>query len=242
MNCMDAERYYELYLDGELDTPDMREVELHLGSCASCAMAVGREKLFRARFGQQMQTVKAPGSLADIVRSRTARRATAFAYRNFAVAASILVVIGVGVPVFLSVTRPDINIDEASSRVVMAHRQSSDSEVYGNRQVIQGFVKAKAPFPSDIPVEDNEARHLIGARLASLGDRPAIIYMYDVNGRRVSVAQYLKASSKAPDSLRIGQQGNYTVATCPKGDIVQTVVGEGSRDTVKQFIPASCSF
>ncbi|HOA12467.1 MAG TPA: zf-HC2 domain-containing protein [Myxococcota bacterium] len=242
MKCEDASRYYDLYLDGELDSSEMRDVELHLGSCSRCAMAVGREKLFRQRFSERMASLKAPASLDAVIRARTARRRAVLEPRNLAIAASILVVLGVGIPVFVSVTSPVGDIDDASSSVVRAHRQSSDSEVYGSRQAVQGFVRARAPFPTEIPVDDAEGRRLIGARLTSIQDRPAVIYLYDVGGRRVSVAQYLKASSSVPESLRIGRDGDYTVATCPRGEIVQTVVGEGSRETVRQFIPASCTF
>lgn len=243
-NCETAKRFIELYLDGELDVTEMRFVEQHLGSCGDCAMAVGRERLFRQRFADQMQRVRAPNSLADGIRAGISGRRPLTAFRNMAIAASVLVVLGVGLSVFVSLTKPGLEIDETPFRAVVAHAESSDSEVYGDRQMVQGFLTAKAPFESQIPVADNEGIRLIGARITSLGQRPAVVYMYDVGGRRVSVTQYHQDSQnpRVADTLKIERQGGFTAVTYPMGELVQTVVGEGSQDTVKGFIPASYSF
>jgi hypothetical protein len=153
-----------------------------------------------------------------------------------AYAATLLAVAGAGYGVLdLTGAPPD-----PTSSVVATHNAVTGNEVYGDVELVSTFLKEHAPFQTLVPIGDREGVRLIGARVTRLGGgTPAVVYLYDVGGRRMTVAQYPAPEGGAPSGLRLGRQNGLTVATFPEGGLVQTLVGDVPEREVPQIIPAS---
>jgi len=187
-----------------------------------------------------MLATRAPASLHDqIVRRMREREASDAQWRfvpilAYAAAVTAVAVVGYGV-VQMAVPEPD-----PAERAVAEHQATSGSEFFGDRTAVADFVAKHASFVSREPLPAREDTRLIGARLARFGGRPAVIYLYDVGGRRVSVAQYPAPPTGADrPKLRVDRRDGYTVATWQDGDLEQTVVGDVPEKEVPRFIPAS---
>ena len=50
MNCEEADRFLDAYLDGELDPAKRAELEEHLAGCAECQQKLDRLRQFREFF------------------------------------------------------------------------------------------------------------------------------------------------------------------------------------------------
>jgi hypothetical protein len=89
-------------------------------------------------------------------------------------------------------------------------------------------------------VPDREGVRLLGARVTQLASgTPAVVYLYDVGGRRITVAQYPLPDGEAPSGLRLNRKDGLTVATFPAGGLVQTLVGDVPEREVPNILPAS---
>jgi len=209
MNCDVLDRYLDLYLDGELAAEERAEVEVHLRACGPCREAATIEARLRAAVRQTLLSVRAPGSLHEAVaqRVRDGRLPVHRTTLIVAYAAVVTVVAGAGygAVAFFSATSP---ADDA----VAVHLAASGSEVLGDRGQVTEFLKTHAPFAFQLPLEDREGVRLVGARVTTLGAVPAVVYLYDVDGQRVSVAQYPQGDL-AEDHVRLDRRSGVTVAS-----------------------------
>ncbi|MBM4394818.1 MAG: zf-HC2 domain-containing protein [Deltaproteobacteria bacterium] len=238
MECEVLGRYLDLYLDGELAVEERAEIEAHLRGCESCRMAATHEARFRTAVRHAMLGVRAPRSLHEQVARRLRSRADEAPRVGMVVAwaASIAVVIGVAFGAS-TVLGPADPLDDA----VAVHAAASGSEVWGDAARVTGFLRERAPFTFRVPIEDREGLRLVGARVTRLGTSPAIVYQYDLGGRRVSVAQYPLSDPARPGGLRMDQRRGYTVATWADSGLEQAVVGDAPEQEVMRIIPASYS-
>ena len=237
MNCDVLTRYLDLYLDGELAVEERAEVEAHLRACEDCRGIASIEARLRAAVRHALGAVRAPRSLHDHVARRLrdhGRWSESQRTMVLAWAAVALVVIGVGYAATM-VVMPG---RDPAADAVAAHVAATDSEVWGDRGHVTDFLLAHAPFAPRVPIEDREGVRLVGARVAQLGATPAVVYLYDVGGRRVSIAQYRSAEDQGP-SMTLDHREGYAVATWRDRDLTQTVVGDLPDHEVRQFIPAS---
>lgn len=237
MTCDDLSRYLDLYLDGELAIRERSEVEAHLRSCEACRTAMTMEFRFRQAFRETMLELKAPRSLHSGIRARLARRHAKTTPRwipTLAYAVSIAVVAGAGYGVVAVAT----DSPDPTDQVVDVHMAVSGSEILGDKARVEPFLAMKAPFATRIPIEDRDGIRLVGARVTRLGPHPAVVYLYDVNGHSMSVAQYPVGSDPLPSGVNVDRRKGYTVATWPDHGLIQTFVGDLPESGVKSFLPA----
>jgi anti-sigma factor RsiW len=71
MNCDEAERIMDLYLDRELELSQQLELEKHLTGCAECQAALQERQGFRAFFNAAAPSYKAPPELRQKILGMT---------------------------------------------------------------------------------------------------------------------------------------------------------------------------
>ena len=76
MNCEEAERFLDAYLDGELELSQQLELEQHLSGCPECQAALEQRREFRAFFAAAAPTFKAPPGLREKVLAATRQEPT----------------------------------------------------------------------------------------------------------------------------------------------------------------------
>jgi anti-sigma factor RsiW len=77
MNCDEAERFLDAYLDGELELSQQLELEKHLSGCPECQAALEERREFRAFFNAVAPSYKAPTELRDKVLAITREKPAA---------------------------------------------------------------------------------------------------------------------------------------------------------------------
>jgi mycothiol system anti-sigma-R factor len=241
MECETLSRYVDVYLDGELAPEERGEIEAHLRECDDCRRAVSMETRFRSAVRQSLLSVRAPRSLRDQVVNRVREGRGAMTPRwvpTLAAAAGIMAImaLGYGVVAF-TLSEPD-----PARSAVAAHEASSNFEVYGDRARVDSFLRTRAPFAFRLPLEDDANVRLVGARVTRLGAVPAVVYLYEMDGKQFTVAQY-KAPETAGHSPRsiLGRESGFTVATYTDGGLVQTFVGDVPERDIPRILPAAWS-
>jgi len=236
MDCETLSRYLDLYLDAELAEQERAEVEAHLRGCEPCRQAAAAEVRFRVGLREALQAARAPASL----REQVARRVRAEAHASsrwtttLAVAAAILVIGVVGYGVVSTVAPPADPMGE----VVAAHQSAVNSEVFGTSDRVLDFLNTHAPFAYRVPLPEGPDVRLVGARVSRVGLEPAVLYLYDVAGRRVTIAQYPQHPGERLEPS-LDRRAGYLVATYGEGGLAHTVVGDLPDREVRRFLPAS---
>jgi len=235
MTCEEAGRYEDLYLDGEMAPEERGRMEAHLAACPSCRLRVAEWVRLRAAVRQRMQEVQAPTSLREAVthRLRGERSPLRRWVVPLALAASLAVVLLRVWPAAQDALAP------LEEHAVATHLAVAGPEVQGDRATVESFLQGRVPFPVRVPLPDRPDIRLLGARIARVGARPAVVYLYDASGHRLSVTQYAPAGESLPAAPRIGQRDGLTVVTYPAEGLVQTVVGDLPESAVTGIVPAA---
>lgn len=161
LTCEDLEHVLDLYLDGEVDDVERREIEMHLHHCPDCASLEARHRHtrqrlralasdmrapadFRARLEQSLNDARASARTAEIEVARPGSRLLAGVSRPWAIAAaSLAAVLLVAVPVGLVV-----------ARATQAPTATADNEVLGMTSVRSPVIdEAIAWHERSVPVE-----------------------------------------------------------------------------------------
>lgn len=235
MDCENFFRYMDLYLDDELAEEERASLEVHLASCEECRRRLSAEVEFRSELRKALSKVRAPEDL----RTRVQRRLEEAREQKVSwhvpllsvVAVILLAVVGYGV---LSMEKAT---GDKTEEVISLHKEATSREVYGTIEEVVSFLKDHAPFTFKLPFKEGPGVRLIGARLHHIGSIPAIIYLYEIAGRRVSVAQYPGDGHE----VRLVRHSDLTVATFASEGLIQTLVGDIPEHEVRRFIPASAS-
>lgn len=235
MTCEEAIRYEDLYLDGEMAPEERLRMEAHLAACPRCRNRVTEWIRFRALVRQRLGEVRAPGSLRESVIHRLRTHRAPARRRTLALAASLVLALPLG---WVLWPRPD-DLKPLEDHAVAAHLAVSGPEVQGDRATVVSFLQGRVPFPVRIPLPDQQGVRLLGARIARVGARPAVVYLYDASGHPLSVTQYAPEGEDLPRSPRIGQRDGLTVVTYPAEGLVQTVVGDLPESAVTGIVPAA---
>lgn len=237
MVCEEAIRYEDLYLDGEMAPEERLRMEAHLAACLACRTRMAEWIRIRSIVRQRMGEVRAPASLRETLTHRLRRERLKDRRRVVALALAASLVLAVPLAGFLwdRSERP-IPLED---RAVAAHLAIAGPEVQGDRATIESFLQDRVPFPVRVPLPDQPGVRLLGARIARVGTQPAVVYLYDASGHRISVTQYAPAEEGLPPGPRLGRRDGLTVLTYPAEGLVQTVVGDLPESAVTGIVPAA---
>ncbi len=201
MNCSEVRDSIGVYLDGEFADPERRSVEDHLRYCGACRGLFDVEQRFlgtlRRSLGQGRATP--PPELRERLESvlqldRPEARPWFQLVPGFAAAAAVVAVLAF----FAFRANPD--------------QPRSPLEFHGSSLATQEFVNANFPYPVRMPLDEGGDTRLVGAKLVRQAGSPAVMFLYEVQGREVAV---LQRPEDLPGTLRGDGQNAGSVHAVP---------------------------
>ncbi|HLG93769.1 MAG TPA: zf-HC2 domain-containing protein [candidate division Zixibacteria bacterium] len=246
MNCLEARKRMQLYLDSELETETSFEIEKHLEACTGCAAMFKAEQAFHQRTGEFLSKGEKTDSLWEAVESRLMPGRFRVGLKTlWPVAAAALVI-------FLAILwfRPKTETMELAVAAEESHR------AYVHRVIGPDF---QGPVPEKIIRElgvrlDSAAFYCQpsaanfksrGKRVCHVGDVPAAVILGDYEGVPVSVMVFkrdvLEHFPKTKQQVESGkpvvctQAGSYQFAIRIIGQHLVCVIGELSRERVEEL-------
>lgn len=200
MTCDDVRHGVYVYLDGEFALPEASNFEAHLAECADCRTLVEGEGLFLVQFKAKIEHPPLPAGLRAAVDAQLAAEPLPRVQRlnghqanlgagtwgrvaSWAAVAALVLggVWGVGT---LSNTEP-----KELEQAVAVHERDLPMEVQGTREHVRSFLQRNVAFQVKVPYQKQKSMQLRGARLVSVAGKPAVLYSYNLDGRRISVVQ-----------------------------------------------------
>ena len=229
MRCSELEKFVYVYLDGEFEPRECAEFEEHLRSCDACREMLSFERSFHDILRKRLDRQAAPAALrsrilADVrkearqeggVLARVARLPLVVkAAPALAAAAAALVIFWPAAPSGQGAAEDDSAVANIVAETVANHEAALPSEVWGDRERIDSFLSRSATW-ADPPFRDTDSTRLVGARLARIKRRPAVLYHYEHKGKRLSVLQFADARHERSPFQRAyftGRRDGYNVA------------------------------
>ena len=183
MNCEEAGRLLDTYLDSELEINSRFELEQHLNRCPSCSCLEQEEQEFRFFFRASAPTYKAPPQLRTKVlataRREKAKLTFALLHQPWAYAAAAFVL---SLSLALNILFPDVG-KEVSRQAVLRHSRSISADrlvdvASANPQIVKSWLTAKLDFSPPVVGFPASGYSLIGGRLDMLQNRLVATVVY----------------------------------------------------------------
>jgi anti-sigma factor RsiW len=186
MNCEEASRLLDAYLDRELDLRRHLELEQHLSHCLSCQSLAQELEEFRLLFLASAQTLRAPPQLrANVlaaVRREQAKHSFAFLRQPWVYTAAVVVL---SVFLALNILLPDAG-KELSRQAVLRHSYSLSTDhlvdvASPKPAVVKPWLTARLDFAPPVVGSPASGYSLLGGRVDVLQDRSVatLVYKHD---------------------------------------------------------------
>ena len=221
MTCNEFVRAIDAYLDDELSVLDILRVHAHLLACGLCPRVMESEAALHSLLAEDAVRDQPP----ELLRSRIVRRVAAeedvealspsvarskggpFAALSALLAAAALVVLLLLVPLLPESRGPrdlvPLAAELAAKHVLYSSGREAALEMRTSDPAeMSRWGERRLGLSLKVPRLDEAGGRLVGGRLSSLADAPAVYLLYEWGGRRVS----LFVTRSVPDGRRGGSE------------------------------------
>ena len=183
MNCEEADRLLDAYLDGELELSQQLELEEHLSLCPSCQSRVQERQEFRTFFKANAPSFSAPALLKAkvlaAVRQEEAQPKFILMRPVWMYAAAVAVL---GFLLAVTLLIPDLGKELSRQAVSQySHSLAADRLVdvaSTNPRVVKSWLTARLAFPPPVVDMPGSGYSLMGGRVDVLQTRSVAVLVY----------------------------------------------------------------
>jgi anti-sigma factor RsiW len=205
MTCDQFLRAIDAYLDDELPIMEILRVHGHLISCPVCRRVMGSENTLYSLLADEASRDHPPAALAErIIQGVTAEEKLAPSGRPPGPRLGLLavlsaVVVAVALIGFLLAAQGIPGHGETTDLIPFAAEVAAKHMLYrdgwggaleirtSDSSEVTRWAERHAGMSLKLPDLDQAGMRLLGGRVTSLGDAPAVYLLYDGRGRRVSL-------------------------------------------------------
>jgi anti-sigma factor RsiW len=242
MNCDEAGRLLEAYIDGELELTRQLDLEVHLAACATCKNAAESAIDFGSTIRMNMPIYKAPPKLKASIRAALRKECRSqldwFSnFRRLSAIAVAIVVLGLLLAcawIAFSHGRDQELISEAVSdhwrSLLVNHLLDITSS---DQHVVRSWFTGK--FPYSPPVADlTQARYkLVGSRIDLLANSPVAAIVYEHENHFINVFVW-PVGDRAID-FDVQSHEGYSLCGWNKSGLNYLIVSELTGAAMEKF-------
>ncbi len=249
LRCAGISRFVDTYLDGEFAETDRAEFEGHLAECEMCRAKVRAQAEWKSAIRAAAPREQAPAALRNRVARSIARESKPMlSWRAWAVRA-MPAAAAVGLVATFMISK--VQWSPVAADLVAKHAKTMPLEISGGPDQVRQWYADKVDFPVRPPPICKQTQcSLRGARLSSVGDKPAAYLVYDVNGDKVSV--FIFDASDLPIETRrktvIGnrdvyfdQEHGYNVALFRDRGVGYAIASDLDQDQMVKLVSSAVS-
>jgi anti-sigma factor RsiW len=256
--CDDKSLLLHAYSDGELDLVRSLEIEEHVKTCAACAQGLREQRTLRQGTRAANLYHRAPEALrARIMASASGAQSQGSDHRQgagspllisarrrpvvewFAVAAAILIVLGLGVrfvPGVLNARQGDLVAQEIVASHIRSLQPGHLMDVVSTDQhTVKPWFDGKLDFSPPVRDFAEQGYPLVGGRLDYVGGRDVAALVYQMRKHYINVFVWPddRKQAKLPEFL--SAQG-YNVVCRSNGGMRLCGVSDANADDLRQFM------
>lgn len=227
----------DAYLDGELQSGAMQELDRHLRECSACAA----ESLRRLQWKRTVQSAgrkyTADAALKERVRKNISRGhspRTAWSWRWAAMPAMAALLL-LGAWGYLWQERRSVKQDHVLSELADLHVATLASAspvdvVSTDRHTVKPWFEGKIPFSFNLPELPGTGFELVGGRVSYLDQAPGAELIYRIRKHQISVFIFQERASGLDAS---GAARSFHVESWTQGGLRYFVIGDASPDDLR---------
>ena len=247
MACSHWLEQLDNFVDGELPSEQLREVDAHLRACPSCAgEALQRMQLKRAirsagqafaprpDFRQAMERTITKKSAA-----RTSSRQTYWVWR-WAIPVLALVLLATVATTNYAIrhSRRELAYSELADLHVSTLASSTPVDVIStDRHTVKPWFQGKIPFSFNLPELQNSDFSLLGGRVTYLEQTPGAHLIYTLRGHRLSV--FIFQSDRLPEGFSGGlsatNKQSFNMESWEHNGLRYFVVGDAGAEDIQRL-------
>ncbi len=232
----------DTYLDGELPTEVMRELDAHVRSCPSCAAEV----LNRLQLKRAVQASAAKRYLPTtefrerIQKSITIRRRPTFRW-GWLTAATVAALLIAGALTFYvglqKLRREQVFSELADLHVTTLASPTPVDVVSSDRHTVKPWFQGKIPFTFNLPELKDSEFVLVGGRVAYLGQTPGAQLIYQVRKHQISVFifQDRALSRDLSTDTPVMRKLSFNAKTWSQDGLRYFVVGDAAPEDIQSL-------
>jgi anti-sigma factor RsiW len=232
----------DTYLDGELSSTEMHDLDAHVRSCPDCAADVLRRvQLKRGLQSAGKRYSPRPEFRKNVLRQIAApsRRSPARLWLTVTAAAAVLFVAAL---VVTRIGQSHAERQRAFSEIADLHVATLASSnpvdvLSSDRHTVKPWFQGKIPFAFNLPELQSSEFTLIGGRLAYLDQAPGAELTYQVRKHQISVFIFqnraLSAALQSESNPR--RELSFTVESWSQQDLRYFVIGDAGADDIAKL-------
>jgi anti-sigma factor (TIGR02949 family) len=239
MDCEEAGHFLDSYLDSELETSLLHELEQHLDCCSSCSCLAQEGRECRVFLKTSARTFKAPPELRTkvlaAVRREKKKLTFAFLRQPLVYAAAVLVL---SLSLTLNHVFPDLG-KEDSREALLRHSSSISADhlvdiLSANPQVVKSWLSAKLDFSPPVISFPSPAYSLLGGRVDVIQNHSVATVVYKSDKDVVSL--FCWPTKKEQILQRDYSSGGYHVSTWSNAECNYILISKLSDRRMNEFI------
>ena len=244
MNCDEARRLLEAYVDRELDRPAVDEIEMHLERCEHSRAEVAPPEELRAAIAQAPRYKAPPAlrrqleTLADLPAQTAGVRART-AWPSWAIAASLLLSFAFGATVTWlyarneeTTSRRQMLADDLLNGHLRALAAASPVDVISeDRHTVKPWVAGKVDVAPSVVDLSSEGFPLVGGRVDFVGGQRTPVLVYRRRQHVIDVYWMPEAQQPAAAMQRQG----YWLSPCRVGGRAVQIVADVDQQELAEF-------
>jgi anti-sigma factor RsiW len=231
----------DTYLDGELSSQEMLDLDAHLKTCTGCAAEVlHRVQLKRAlkSAGQRFQPrPEFRQGLQQQIKSKPRRSAWRVWSITTAVLATLLLA-GVLTNHFsqLNSERQRTYGEIADLHVATLASANPVDVISTDRHTVKPWFQGKIPFTFALPELQNTDFTLLGGRVTYLGQAPGAHLIYQVRKHEISVFIFQNRDAALPSNSGPNKDRSFSLQTWSTSGLRYFVIGDANQDDITKLV------
>ena len=232
----------DLYLDGELSSADMRDLDAHLRDCPSCsADALGRLQLKRA-IHSAGNRYSPSAEFRQRIRKDIARKPGRSPIRGWLTAAAVAAIVLVFILVPISLRQGRMARQQTFAEIADQHIATLASSnpvdvVSSDRHTVKPWFQGRIPFTFNLPELQNSDFTLLGGRITYLGQAPGAELIYQIRKHRISVFIFpdQQVGKRLGSDTGSQKQFSFNLESWSQGGLRYFVLGDASGDDISNL-------
>ncbi|MBV8641255.1 MAG: anti-sigma factor [Verrucomicrobia bacterium] len=238
MNCEEAHRFLDAYVDRELDLHRRLEIEEHLSSCPSCRSLAREIKEFRSFFAASAPYQAPPqlrAKVLAVMRQDRAKPTFNLLRQPWVYAAGVVVL---SVFLALNILFPQAEA-ELFREAVLRHSQSFAADhavdvASGNPHIVKSWFAAKLDFVPPVVVFPAAGYSLVGGRIDMIKNHSVAAFVYKNNKDVVTMFCWPPKKEHLSNSDQLVE--GYHVSTWSNAECNYVLVSKLSDREMEEFV------
>jgi anti-sigma factor RsiW len=244
VDCKDAEKLLDSYVDRELDVVHSLEIENHLRECGACSERHESRQVLQSALSNASLYFKAPGDLRGKIQSslrksaqaEAAPRVLSWPWLNAAVP---LAVAAIAILIFVPLLRGPSAEELLSRELVSSHVRSLMANhladvASSDEHTVKPWFAGKLNFSPQVVDLQHQGFPLVGGRLDYVDNKPVAALVYARQKHFINLFVWPSGSVADAEMRAISRQG-YNIFHWTKAGMTYWAVSDLNASELQQF-------